>query len=230
MSSQGDMRAYKAYHDNQWSETKKEINPKESKKVENAGLLAATGGDLSDPNVKSKGKPISQNQIGRMMAIAKKAGFTDDGLNRLVAEYGYTSKKDITFTYDGGDYAAICERLTEELAPKYNATPIAELPPGLRPQNSTVFATLIKILGFEQARFDFYFSRAFPGLSADMLTAEQTNQAIKAVCKAFAQDNTEASAAIDNAIIGKASLGVPLKDCLTQWQQNYGLPVLQVRN
>ncbi len=61
---------------------------------------------------------INADQIKRLFAISRKAGFVDGALKILIGEYQYISTKDITLT----DYEAICASAADpKLAAAYNA-------------------------------------------------------------------------------------------------------------
>ena len=70
-------------------------------------------------------RTINADQIKRLFAIARKAGFADGALKILIGEYQYISTKDITLT----DYEAICTSAADpKLAAAYNAKHQPALP------------------------------------------------------------------------------------------------------
>ncbi len=113
-------------------------------------------------------------------------------------------------------------------APISNQKNTASLP-GLRPQNNSAIASLLAILEFDQKRFDAWFEKKFPGIGADMLSAEEMHYLIQFICKTYANeqnsDNVEtkrqAIEAISDEVIGRMSEGIALKDALNSWMKCY---------
>lgn len=114
LHSQGDGRGVKAARENGWTPgnlptTQQKAVMREQEKAQRRAPANA----------------ISEKQAQRLWAIAKKSGFTDDGLHRLIAKWGFGSTKAIT----GDWYNQICEYAEDPgQAAIFNQEPSVEEP------------------------------------------------------------------------------------------------------
>lgn len=90
----GDSRAFKAAKENGWIEGNL---PTASEKVQMR--------EQEKAQRRAPASVISDGQVKRLWAIAKKSKFTDEGLHRLIAKYNFASVKDIT----ADKYGDICQ-------------------------------------------------------------------------------------------------------------------------
>jgi hypothetical protein len=95
-------------------------------------MQSLSGTEVSAPSPPVEADPtttavrtINGDQIKRLFAIARKAGFADGALKILIGEYQYISTKDISIS----DYEAICASAADpQLAVAYNAKHQPALP------------------------------------------------------------------------------------------------------
>lgn len=138
LHSKGDGRGVKAARENGWTPgnlptTQQKAVMREQEKAQRRAPANA----------------ITEPQTKRLWAIAKKSGFTDDGLHRLIAKWGFESTKLIT----GDKYNEICEYADDAgQATIFNQEPSIEEPKPF--DRSPAYAEIeanMKTLGWKRA-------------------------------------------------------------------------------
>ena len=115
MQGKGDYRAYKAAHGNGWVENAngEAVKPR-PRQPENTDIL----GVMSDEGT------ISEAQIKRLWATARRSNYTDEGVKALIQSFGCNSSRDIKVK----DYEAICSKAGDgNMATFYNSKATASV-------------------------------------------------------------------------------------------------------